>query len=318
MTDTPLHSRIMVPLDGSKSAERALPTALDLARRTGARVDLVGVISPHTLPPPRNADEESFVQGWFAEEDERIRSYLADALSSLDADDLEVRTHARKGVVVETLLEWSQELDTDLVVMTTHGRGGLRRAWLGSVSDALLRRAPWPILLVPASDSDDEAPSGPLPLQRMVVPLDGSARSEGVLGHAARLARLVEGTLSLVTVLPRPSPAEASHIHYGLGDGETTGVILDGLQAYVDGKAEKLRKSGLTVTTAARQDGSAADGIIAHAHEVDAQLILLATRGRGGVTRMMLGSVADKVIRECRWPILVHRVPNDLEDGSKE
>ncbi len=311
MTDTPLHSRIMVPLDGSVAAERALLTAFELARRSGAVLDLVGVISPWTIPPPRDSDADAVVKGWFAEEEERVRGYLARARKKVEGSDVEVRIHARRGPVLETLLEWSEELGTDLVVMTTHGRGGFRRAWLGSVSDGLLRRAPWPLLLLPVED--DEEPGDAFPLQKIVVPVDGSERSEAVLDHAIRLAHLVEGTLSLVTVLPRPAPADDTHVHYGLSPADSTGAILEGLGTYVDGLAAGIRDQGIPVKADARQAHGPADGILAHAEENDADLILMATRGRGGVRRLMLGSVADKVIRECRWPILVHRVPEDLD-----
>ncbi len=305
--------RIMVPLDGSDFAEASLSWALALARRDKARLDLVAVVSPYAFPNPRNPQEEAIVQGWFTEEEERLTRYLTEAKGRIDAD-VEVRTHTPKGRIVPTLLERAEVFESDLIVMTTHGRGGLQRVWLGSVADTLLREASQPVLVIPARDEEDAPDLGEPALNRILVPLDGSDRSEAVLESAAGIAVRSGATLSLLTILPRPMSQDRSFVAYGLDDGESTGLMLEGLQSYVESLAAELREQGVEVETAAIQAASAADGILERAAEEPADLIMLATRGRGGMRRMMLGSVADKVIRGAGLPVLVHRVPEDRED----
>ena len=181
-----IHS-IVVPLDGSSLAEHALPFAEALAQRANAKLKLVLIHAPNPQlePGPEYVKVELAMQ-------KADREYLRSITGRL-------RVHLGRSVtsavirgapVAQTLSVYSREIGADLIVMTTHGRGGLRRAWLGSVADQLIRTSDVPLLVIRPGESGTAEPVAEL--REIVVPLDGSELAEAVLEPAAALARLWE------------------------------------------------------------------------------------------------------------------------------
>jgi nucleotide-binding universal stress UspA family protein len=277
---------LMVPLDRSPFAEQALPLALGIARRAGASLDLVSAHDlytvedpiPSRLPFDRRADAE-----FRAKE----QLYL-DATARWIAPAYPVPTAAAvvDGLPADGLLERTGNDRADLIVMTTHGRGPVSRFFLGSVADEVIRRSRIPVLLVRPVAEAASRTIEPV-FENVLIPLDGSALSEQVLPPALELARLLEARVTLLRVVGYASArAEA--------------------EAYLEPLARPARQAGGAVRTRVMVAPHAAEAILKEGAALTSSIIALATRGHGGLRRMLLGSVADKVIRGAATPVLVY------------
>jgi nucleotide-binding universal stress UspA family protein len=187
--------------------------------------------------------------------------------------------------------------------MSTHGRSGLGRMIYGSVADAVLRRATVPVLLVSAHC---ERRWGDRPPGRVLVPLDGSELGETALGPAQDLATALGAGLLLVQILPLPVASYGYPMPYL--DPATFNAQLDGVKTYLEGVAGPLRAAGKDV--AIESDlGHPAGGIARLAREQDVDAVAMATHGRTGLARVVLGNTATGVIQLATTPILIERPP---------
>jgi nucleotide-binding universal stress UspA family protein len=304
---------ILVPLDGSGFGEHALPLAASLARRTGATLHLVHVHQP--IPPTTVAGVAVMTTvDLHLRQDEQ--AYLADVTRRLhEKGPLEVRTSVVEGDVIAALREEVARREADLVVMSTHGRGALGRFWLGGVADALVRGLCDPLLLVRPGDGAADLKREPN-LRNVLVALDGTPLSEQALARIEPLAQLVEATVHLVRVVRpvlRPAYLPDATSAQGLASTALDVVAhaqkhaLDEAQAYLDAVAARLRPKGLNVQARVVLDESPAAAILREAQARNADLIALATHGRSGLSRLVLGSVTDKVLRGATVPVLVQR-----------
>jgi nucleotide-binding universal stress UspA family protein len=301
---------ILVPLDGSSLSERSLPLALQIARRAGAALRLTCVLPPPVAnsPPahpglPRDEQAALDLAAW------RVRQAVAGDIRQADYGK-RVLTSLIEGPVAPTLAEHAASVGADLIVMTTHGRGASSRFWLGSVTDQLIRRSTIPVLVVRPADSTpaDSELTTEWPIQRVIVPLDGSPMAEAALGPAAALARLFGATVELFHAVPALQAVLAEG--NVLSQPVATTAFLDELirqgNEVVNKTAARLAADGLTVTaTVVVAEERIAAAILDQARTGD--VIALATHARGPATRWFLGSVADKVIRGAEVPVLVVR-----------
>jgi nucleotide-binding universal stress UspA family protein len=296
---------ILVPLDGSPLAEQALPLAADLAGRAGAKLRLALV---HRVPPaPLDPASARMFTAMELATRKSERSYLRALQTRLREGGTRLSSAVTlTGAVGQTLTGYVRELGLDLVVMATHGRGGLRRAWLGSVADHLVRSLEVPVLLVRPSDGG--RPAKAPAVERILVPLDGSSLAEEALETAAELARLWQAEVSLLQVVSPvvtvPDPMFAAPSAY---DQDMTALCLKQAEEYLDDLVGELRAKGLRASCAAMVGWSAAETILTAARPERASLIVLASHGRTGLSRLALGSVADKLIRGSDVPVLVRR-----------
>ena len=299
-----MYASLLIPLDRSSLAEQALPLAIGIARQSNARLDLVEVHSLYALEDP-TAGRAPYDPGRDAERRRQEQLYLdATAGWVASVSPVAATTGVLSGssvlpaTVAESLLERARDGGADLIVMATHARGPLGRLGAGSVADELLRRAQIPVLLVPPGDKPLDAIPEPV-VDNVLIPLDGSSRAEQVLGPALELARLMEARCSLLQVVDAdPTPAEP-------GAGGTTEKSR--AEAYLGRVAERLRGQGVEVLTRVVVARNAAGAILAEAEALRSNLIALATHGRGGLNRLLLGSVADKLVRGANSPVLVYR-----------
>jgi nucleotide-binding universal stress UspA family protein len=305
-----MYHTIMVPLDGSSFGEYALPLALGIAQRAGARVELVhictpplpsvfadGLVNPNLVEPPLDLAGE------------QARAYL-DQLAQRLAPNWHVplSTVVRYGPAADTLFDYAVEAAPDLVVMTTHGYGPLSRFWLGSVADKLIRRLPMPILLArPTEASIDLLAATHAPaVQHILIPLDGSALAEEILRPAVALGMLTGATYTLLQALD-PLVAEHTTPPYSVGlDRSMLAEIRERALAYLEQIADRRRAQSLVVQTELVVAPPHV-AILDYAQEHAVDLIAMATHGQGGVARLLLGSVADKVVRGADVPILIQR-----------
>jgi nucleotide-binding universal stress UspA family protein len=228
---------------------------------------------------------------------------------------LQISTVVRYGPAADTLHAHALASAADLVVMTTHGHGPLSRIWMGSVADKLMRRLPMPILLTRPHEGaiDLLANMGAPALQHILIPLDGSALAEEIVEPAVALGRLTGAKYTLVQAL-EPLAAQHTIPPYAVGlDLGVLAEIREYARNYLEQIANRLRAQSLQVHTAL-VDAQPHAAILDYAHQHAVDLIAMATHGHGGAARMLLGSVADKVIRGSGVPVLLKRPAAEVAD----
>jgi nucleotide-binding universal stress UspA family protein len=288
---------ILVPLDGSAFSEHALPLALSVARRSGAQLYLAHVLSG---------------RGGLADMAERASAASRTAYLERVAQQIEKQSvrapimSILTGPVAETLLEHARSVGCDLIVLTTHGRGALSRLWLGSVADVIVRRSPVPVMLVrphqPTVTIDTK--NTRLSLRRILIPLDGSPLAEAIIEHSVHIGRIMDAEYTLLRVVD-PSVLGLSAQDENAGAATVAQPLKDRAQAYLERQAEELRAQGLQVD-AAVMVGEPSACILDYARMHSIDLIAMATHGRGGFSLLLLGSVADKVLRGSSLPLLLY------------
>src|SRR5581483_980156 len=291
---------ILVPLDGSRLAEQALPYAMRLARSSGGRLVLVQA----TLTAPLPGQAELVARAAATRRAEIELDVLVDRLRG-EGLTAEARVYYENAATA--ILDAAAQEDADVIVMSTHGRSGLGRWIYGSVADRVLRTAPIPVLFVPAACAGNWPTDRPL---RVLVPLDGSPLAEEALGPAGELAQALGAELLLLQVLEYPLPPVA--------DGGTylppwdQDADLAAARRYLDEVAGALRAEGRTVTVLAvaappSSVGQAVATIAAVSHDEQADVIVMATHGRGGLARLVMGSVGTGVLQHATVPVLLVR-----------
>ncbi len=301
---------VLVPLDGSSFSEHALPLASKIARRAGARLHLVRV--HQALAPPFAADA-GFVDEVDLVLKNRENAYLQEAARHLDCElSRRLTTELLDGEVARALS--ARAADTDLVVMTTHGRGPLGRLWLGSVADQLIRLLPVPVLLIRPGESPPDFSREPA-CSQMLLPLDGTPFSEQILGPALDVGMVLGSSFTLVRVV-KPAliadyvPADGTYAALSHSQLERLSELQRGIEkearSYLEGVANRLVDKGVKAQTRVRVDEQAAAAILREV-ESDSDLIALTTHARRGLSRLLLGSVADKLVRGSTAPVLLCR-----------
>ncbi|MBI3966230.1 MAG: universal stress protein [Chloroflexi bacterium] len=282
--------QIVVPLDGSQLAERALPYASALARLGGGRLILVRAAMAHIFPGQDVEAAQIAVT-------ERAETELTDVTNRLRADRLDVEPHLCYDDAASAILGVTDRVKADLIVMSTHGRSGLGRWIYGSVADEVLRHAQVPVLLVPSVCERTWPEGRPL---RILVPLDGSELAESALIPARDLAQQVGAEIVLLRIV---EPIVAGYPETYPFDIEPD---LNTVESYVTNLASELRQAGLSVTAVA-DFGYPVSRIVATATEKQADLIVMATHGHGGIARLVLGSVATGVAQRAHTPLFLSR-----------
>ena len=274
---------IVVPLDGSAFAEQALPLAQMICHAHDSALTLVSVeeqanvrrFIPH--PPIQNTR----ISGGLAERED----YLSQVAYRISATDLKLDFAVSSGTVADEINTLAHDTGADLIVMSTHGRSGLDRWLIGSAAHKLIQISDTPLLLI--RPGDGWRSRGTL-LRRLLVTLDGSKMAEQVLPYARALASRLQSEILLLAV-----PA---------GFGTEAEIVQ--MQQYLDGVAANLRGDGLVVQ--AMVTGSAAAQTIVNVSESErVDLIMLATRGAGGLDRFMIGSTTDRVVRHTQRPVFL-------------
>src|SRR5690606_33268989 len=202
----------------------------------------------------------------------------------------------------------ADRVNAGLIVMTTHGAGGFAPGWLGSVCDAVIRHTHRAVLALPENDAHAGKPFVP---QRVTIALDGSARADGIIPAARDLALLFGAQVVVVRMIAPFIPNDVASIHtcerpdpYGI-DAEAAAA-----KEAIDKVVAGLKDVGLKAEATVRVDLSPIKALLAHVEETDPDVLALATQGRG-VSRIIVGSVADKLIRGARRPVLVLRPMKD-------
>jgi nucleotide-binding universal stress UspA family protein len=279
---------IVIPLDGSALAEQALVYGSGIAERSGAPLLLLRIASV-------GADDSEMAE---------CRDYLRKVGHDLPG---RIQMEVLRGHAAEKIVEASNEVVDPIIVMSTHGRGGLQRWMTGSVADKVVRTADCPVLLV---RSGMELPSQ-LELHSILVPVDGSEYSEFAVEYAAGLAQAFGSRIHLVRVVDTPSAYAMLSRHM---ETAVTGDILDEIiesmtreaTEYVEQTAARLSERGLRIKTQILE-GYPGEQLIEYERRGFFQLVVMATSGRSGVSRIVFGSVAERVLKMGRSPVMMIR-----------
>jgi len=300
--------KLLVPLDRSSFAEQALGPATAIARASGAALDLVMAHEPRPLAGSPDV-------AWHAEQIDGEDEYLAEIAAELEKTASISATHAVvPGETVNAICKRRSEVNADLVVMTTHGRTGIKRAWIGSISDGVLRKAGVPVLLCrPSVKATRDLPF--VPFRKILVLTDGSVASMGVMKSAISLAKSSGAKLCILRIV---QPVQLLTV-------ETAIPFAFPLPAEDEISTERMaRRAKIEVAETARDMSEkysveidshvliareVADAIIDFALRTNIDAIAMSTHGRGA-SRLVLGSVADKIIHAAALPMLL-QVPAD-------
>lgn len=276
---------VVVPLDGSAFSLQALPAALGLLASAGGSLHLL-YVRPSATPA---LDERSM-----AETTAAIERQLQRLAATLRADSkLAVAVAIRDGHPAEAIAAFAREAGADLIALTTHGRGGLSRLWLGSVADELLRVSDLPVLAIRPTRRAG-AGTRPRRFRHVLVPLDGSGLAEHVL---PLLGRVLEGSAARVTVLRviTPHRAIARPAPVTRIDRADLDRQRQEAQHYLERIVARLRRDGIRASWRVVAGSDPARAIIRAAAGAD--VIAMTTRAEGRVARFLRGSVCDKVLR---------------------
>jgi nucleotide-binding universal stress UspA family protein len=316
---------ILVPLDGSRFSEQAIPPAGSIARSRSASLELVLVHDPLTstvklgarpVPTTPLAGAMALEPGVEAHAPERLGGYLRAMAETVQAESGVVATvRVLEGPVVETLASHVSQTRADLVVMTTHGRSGLSRVMLGSVADDMVRRVSVPLLLIKPGGTPP--PMAAHRYQRVLIPTDGSPLSESAIEPAIEIAGDVGVEYTVVRVIePMTSLAIASFGDIGDVAREERARQEYQTLADVEPVAQRLRARGLVARAQVLVHVDPARAILHYASESGADLIAMATHGRGGLGRFILGSVATKVMQGSERAVLLYKPVSQVHDRS--
>jgi nucleotide-binding universal stress UspA family protein len=291
---------IVVPLDGSELSERALIYAAGIANKAEAPLLLLYVAD-------YGADEPAMAQG---------RDYLREIGNKLDG---RVQFEVVRGRPAAEIVKIAKEVGDAMIVMSTHGRGGLPKLIAGSVADEVVRTSEDPVLLVRA---DKEIPDA-LQLRTLLVPVDGSAASNKAIEYALELAKVFGSTVHLIRVVDTPS------VYALLSRNMETAVTGDVLEEIVATMTKEARDYLHVVSSKFEDEGISTKLVVLEGYPGETlvnyerrglfDLVIMATAARRGLSRVVFGSVAERVLKLGKAPVIMIRPrETDLIIASSE
>ncbi len=295
-----MFKHLLVPLDGSRLAEAALPAAAYLAQKLGAPVTLIHIIE-------RDAPQAVHGERHLTNTEEAL-AYLDEVAQRGFPPGLHVERHVHTSQMTDVargIVDHGEELAPDLIVMCTHGRGGLRDFLFGSIAQQVVNRGTIPVLIIHPTGADEEPP---FICRRLLVPLDGMPDHEQGLQVAVGLARVCRAELHLILVVPTLATLSGPHAAAGrLLPGATTELLeltQQEAEAHLFRHLTQLQAQGLSVKVEVGR-GEPVATIIDTARKANVDLIVLGTHGRAGMDAFWAGSIAPKVSSRSHLPLLL-------------
>jgi nucleotide-binding universal stress UspA family protein len=295
-----MYERILVPLDGSPEGEAVLEPLRKILRRKDAEIVLFRSQAETALT---HIDEHGTT--YFGEETQ-ASAYLEDMRLRLEREGILASTMVENGAPAAAILRAVQDHEATMIAMSTHGRSGVARLVLGSVTEEVLRRSPVPVFVASARPADYKIVPNRNPT--ILVPFDGTEESLSIAPLVIETARLHQASVAVLRV---EDGAAASP------DLGFVGILMDGpsspesrpdlLDRDLIEAGNRFAGAGLR-TTLFRVRGDTAAKINHLARILPAEMIVMASHGRQGVSRLITGSVAEEVIRKAEAPVLVQRI----------
>ena len=280
--------KILVPLDGSEIAEKAIPYARAASRKRESTITLLTVIA---------ASEER---------DHPMEAYLAEKAEALESEGVRVSTAVARGEPAKEIVEYADENAMDLIVISSHGYSGIKRRIIGSVAQEVLHGTCVPVLLVKPGD----AKPGEVEFRKVIVALDGSPFSETSILYAEQLMKGTGAEVVLLRVsdppIVPPTWSRDAESHRREYQQRMTAELQQQAVEYLEKAKGAFSRKRIKVRPHAVV-GTAAETIMELAQKEKADVVALTTHGRSGVSRWVHGSVASKIAQECRRPVLLVR-----------
>jgi len=313
-----MYDKILVPLDGSKTAETILPNVVRLARESKAKVVLITVETPTPTAGRAHSSNNRLGNGLgnglgnelgnapatLEKTDPQMKAYMDSAASMLAGLGVTATTVTTTGDPAEEILAYSLKHGCDLIAMSTRGRSALRRGLMGSVTDAVVRSSHVPVLAVGPKSVEGKDLDGAI--RSVAVPLDGSETAEAVLPHVERLAELLSLEVVLLRVVRLVPWAYGAHERVPLDTTDIEQALETEAAEYLGVIEARLKAKGIKCRSEVMH-GVPWDKIVSFVGKNDEMMVAISTHARSGITRLVLGSVADMVIRSLETPALVVR-----------
>ena len=291
--------RIVVPLDGSMTAEAILPQVRRLLYRQDSEILLVLAVP---VPMVENSIIVAEAQLGAA------REYLMGQLEKLQKQGVRVRHVLRTGSPAQVILNVAEEEKATMIALATHGATGLKRFVFGSVAETVIRRSNVPVLLVRPFWSYDLAPAKAAelrPIRNVLVPVESGDAVRAALPGIVELADLFDTRILLLRVLAGAHQRPVDHDERA------------GAEQELEDLGRRIEKQGVE-TQRLLEAGEPAERILAAVRERHVDLIAMVTHGRTGLTRWKQGSVTEEVLRQAEVPLLVIRAPQKQAKAEKK
>lgn len=299
-----MYTKILVPLDGSSTAEKVLPCARWFSKAFNVPVELLAVIDVSEMAAHIAAEKARYLDTLLEAGTRRSEEYLQRMASTFGG--AKVQCTVDKGRPHESIVAKAAADKGTLVCMATHGRSGVHRWLLGSVTEKVLRHTTNPLLLVRALEEAKTA--GQEIFKSVLVPLDGSELAEAILPRVATLAKKLDLAIVLFRAYNIPYNLYAAEDGYtAINFTEILEQVRGEAREYLETKVAELKKLGVEKVSYVAKEGLGADEIIKMAGETPDNLIAMCSHGRSGVKRWVLGSVTENVVRHSGDPVLVVR-----------
>lgn len=299
-----MYERILVPLDGSKLAEVALAYAEEIAERSGSRVTLMYVSELAGGPSQRM--NESYIQNLIVTTKQAAKKKQG----SVAIQEFKLDSKILTGHPAEEIVDYAQKENIDLIVMSTHGKTGIKRWTIGSVADKVVKAASKPVMLIRAKGDRSDMREKDL-LDKVLVPLDGSKGSEAVIPYIEELASKLKMEVTFLQAL------ELSYYVTSETQLKQLDTLRASAQVYIESMAARFRQKGISAKAEVREISQGPTGtaeeIMKVANEIQADIVAMSTRGRGsseerpGERVESLGSVAEKMVNSGNTPLFLVR-----------
>ena len=301
-----MYQKILVPLDGSKTAETILPNVVRLAREPKAKVVLLTVEPPGPGTGKASSSWSDMGNGLatLSKPDVQMKAYLDSLAGMLAEDGIKAAAVMTSGIPAEEILAYAAEHECDLIAMSTRGHSALRRGLMGSVTDAVVRASKVPVLAVGPKSLKGKNLGGAV--RSIAVPLDGSKMAEEVLSYVEKLAQLLSLEVVLLRVVRMVPWVYGAHERAPLDTADIEKSLEEEAKAYLSTVEARISAKGIRCRSEVMH-GVPWDKIVTFAGDANDMMVAISTHGRSGIPRLVLGSVADMVIRSLATPVLVVR-----------
>lgn len=284
-----MYDQILLATDGSECSERAAAAAIAVASRFDAHLHAIYVLDAREIPAGIEADVTELDQGIGRSALDDVEAQAATAGVSVNT--ALVESHE---AIHESILEEAEERNIDLLVIGSHGRTGIGRILLGSVAERTIRHATMPVLTIRAEPLAGE-------VDRILVPTDGSAGAIAAADHAVDLARATDAAIHIIHVV------DLTRMGGDITAGPVYAEFEDIGREAVDDLIDRAKSAGVRSVQGNVLAGRPGRAIVDYAEDRDIDLIVLGTHGRSGLDRILLGSVAEKVVRIAEEPVMTVR-----------
>ncbi|HCL25124.1 MAG TPA: hypothetical protein DHW65_02095 [Dehalococcoidia bacterium] len=301
-----MYEKILVPLDGSKTAETVMPNVIRLARESKVKVVLFTVepSAPTAGRARASRNGAGVTPATMEKPDQQMTAYLDSSANMLTALGIDATKVTAVGNPAEEILAYAAKNGCDLIAMSTRGRSALRLGLMGSVTDAVVRTSDVPVLAVGANSVEGKDLDGAI--RSIVVPLDGSETAEVVLPHVEKLAKLLALEVVLLRVVRLVPWAYGAHERVPLDTTDIEHALEAEAEEYLATVAARLTAKDIECRTEVMH-GVPWDKIVSFVGKSDDMMVAISTHARSGIPRLVLGRVADMIIRSLETLALVVR-----------